>query len=150
MSKYLNGGGVSYLWGKIISLINTETAGFVTDAKLQKINYPSNEAVSTTVDIGTYSSSGTYSKTLGSSLFEYGKAKAIKITATLKLTGADIYNKLEATGKVVLPSGGTYIRFLPSGGFEFLSGGSAVLTVVASWTLPDRTLIDTVYIARVA
>ena len=158
MSKFLDGGGVSYLWTKIRSLISTETAEGVTQADLtaaiQKINYPSNETETYSYDFGKFK--GTKTQAIPSSLFEYGKAKLFTLTISAQGTGVFDYG----TGILILPSGGTYIRFYPhtepeedgvaqkTGGFEFLSGGSEVLRALGG----DKkiTATETFYLARVA
>lgn len=110
---------------------------------IQKINYPSNETAEYEYDFGSFS--GTKSHTLPASLFEYGKAKLI----TFKGSGKSSDYMNTATGKFILPSGGSYIIFSQNKGFEFITGGAELTSFGFYWS-SQSTVSNSIHVARVA
>lgn len=161
-NKYLDQGGLEYLWSKIKSFINTKTTEFVTDAtldstlddRLEYINYISNESVSSqskSVSSSTYGE--TKSVSITNSGFEYGKAKRLSLTVTAKVSGnKDLSTPNKITVQVKLPSGGTWFLYYESSVY-FLSGGSVVTSFSAIAGLygseATTTKTYTFYLAKV-
>lgn len=145
IKKILDGGGIATLWSRFLGRLTEETSGLVTDAEMteaiQKINYPSNETEEYEYDFGMITTNQVKTHNLPNSLFEFGKAKKIILMISSRSGG-------NSTGRILLPSGGTY--FVHTGTeFSFMSGGSVVKDFYyESWSL--TTLSYTCYIARVA
>ena len=133
--KYLDPGGVTYLWGKIKALmgISGGSEGFATveqldevKESLKKINYISNEEAEYSEDLGIIREDVT--KELPSTLFEYGKAKKITVSITV---GKEMVTVPSVS--VTLPSDGKYFLQGLSGEY-FRNGGETI------WTIPSDDL----------
>ena len=134
--KYLDPGGVTYLWGKIKALmgISGGSEGFATveqldevKESLKKINYISNEEAEYSEDLGIIQEDVT--KELPATLFEYGKAKMITVSITV---GKELLNSTFSV-YVTLPAEGKYFLQGLSGEY-FRNGGDTI------WTIPSDNL----------
>ena len=130
--KYLDPGGVTYLWGKIRTLmgISGGSEGFATveqldevKESLKKINYISNEEAEYSEDLGIIQ--GDVTKELPATLFEYGKAKKITVSITV---GKNMIQ--QASVSITLPAEGIYFLQGLSGEY-FRNGGDTI------WTIPS-------------
>ena len=128
--KYLDPGGVTYLWGKIKALmgISGGSEGFATveqlnevKENLKKINYISNEEAEYSEDLGIIQEDVT--KELPATLFEYGKAKMITVSITVGKQMSSI-----PSVSVTLPAEGKYFLQGLSGGY-FRNGGETIWTI---------------------
>lgn len=115
--KFLDGGGVSYLWSKIISAIASKTAGFATDeelsaleAKLGRFKWAEPR------NLGSISSSYTLSA------FETGTITPVRV-----LVGAGYSGRT-----LKLPSGGQY--FLTGSINNICAGGTTLATSSVSYS----------------
>ena len=138
--KYLDPGGVTYLWGKIKALmgISGGSEGFATveqldevKESLKKINYISNEEAEYTEDLGIIQEDVT--KELPASLFDYGKAKKIMVSITV---GKEMLDPISSV-YVTLPAEGKYFLQGLSGEY-FRNGGDTI------WTIPSDDIQEVV------
>ena len=130
LQKYLDGGGVQYLWSKLLEKLKTET---ITEEDIADYYHVVDESYpEQTIDFGTQSWNAQVTKTLSSSLFTISnELKLLKITVTGKVEGKFIgvgeFN-YAAKFSVNLPSGGRYFLWNVNGNLGFINGGTSVFS----------------------